>query len=225
MDDSSLHHAIISHFLIHLRPPTIRELASHFHCDEAAVRNALRVLAEHHGVVLHPMSDEVWIAHPFSAAPTTCVVSAGNRKWWGNCAWCSFGVAHLAGGSATIETRLGAIGDSVTIRIEDGRLLDTSFVVHFPVPMRHAWDNGVFTCSVQLLFRDEAEVDEWCRVRGIPKGDVRPIEQVWTFAREWYGRHADADWTKWSMREAAEIFRRHNLTGATWTLGNESERF
>lgn len=91
--------------------------------------------------------------------------------------------------------------------------------------MRHAWDNVVFTCSVQLLFRDEAEVNEWCRERGIPKGDVRPIEQVWTFAREWYGRHADADWTKWSMRQAAEIFHRHNLTGATWTLGNESERF
>lgn len=48
----------------------------------------------------------------------------------------------------------------------------------------------------------------WCASRGIPKGDVRLIEQVWAFATEWYARHADADWNKWSVQEAAEIFMR-----------------
>lgn len=88
----------------------------------------------------------------------------------GNCAWCALGLVHLAGGSATIETRIGAIDDHVIIRIENGRLLDTDYVVHFPIPMKHAWDNVIYTCSVQLLFRDEAQVDEWCASRGIPKG-------------------------------------------------------
>ena len=225
MNNSNLHEAIISHFLAHQRAPTVGEIASRFQCAEVDARNGLRGLAENHGVVLHPNSGEVWIAHPFSAAPTTCVVSAGGRKWWGNCAWCSLGVVHLAGGSATVETRVGAIDDPVTIRIEDGKLIDTDFIVHFPIPMRNAWDNVVYTCSVQLLFRNQVEVDDWCRVRGIPKGDVRPIEQVWTFAAEWYGRHADSDWTKWSKREAAEIFSRHNLTGPVWALGDEGERF
>ncbi|KAJ5348403.1 putative transmembrane protein [Penicillium brevicompactum] len=91
--------------------------------------------------------------------------------------------------------------------------------------MRNAWDNVIYTCSVQLLFRDEAEVDEWCSTRGIPKGDVRPIEQIWNFATEWYGRHADADWTKRSLHDAVEIFRRHNLTGPTWSIGDNSGRF
>lgn len=225
MDNSSLHEAIISHFLEHQRAPTVAEIAQRFRCDEAAVRGGLRALAEYHGAVLHPGSDEIWVAHPFSAAPTTCVVRSGARNWWGNCAWCSLGLAHLAGGTATIETRIGALADHVIVRIENGKLIDTDYVIHFPIPMREAWDNVIYTCSVMQLFRNEAQVDEWCRTRGIPKGDVRPVAQVWAFASEWYGRHANADWKKWTVREAAEIFARHGLTGAIWSLSEESERF
>lgn len=225
MNNSRVHEAIISFFLRHQRPPTVSEIAGLFDCDRAEARASLRALAEYHGVVLQPNSDEIWVAHPFSAAPTTCVVRSGARAWWGNCAWCSLGLAHLAGGTATIETRLGAIGDHVTIKIENGKLIDTDYVVHFPVPMRKAWDNVIYTCSVMLMFRDESQVDDWCASRGIAKGDVRPIEQVWTFATEWYARHADADWTKWSVREAAEMFERHGLTGPIWMLSEASERF
>ncbi|MGE3477821.1 MAG: alkylmercury lyase family protein [Rhodospirillaceae bacterium] len=225
MNNSSLHETVISYFLDRQRPPTISEIASRFRCDQISARRGLATLAEDHGVVLHPNSDEVWIAHPFSAAPTTCVVRSGGRRWWGNCAWCSLGVAHLAGGTAAIETRLGAIDEPVTIRIENGELIDKDFVVHFPIPMRRAWDNVLYTCSIMLLFRNEAQVDDWCSIRGIAKGDVRPIEQIWKFAVEWYGRHADANWTKWSVREAAEIFRRHNLTGPIWVVSDEAERF
>lgn len=225
MNHSSLHEAIISSFLLHERPPTIRELADRLRRDEGDVRQGLRALAEYHGVVLHPNSDEIWVTHPFSAAPTTCVVRSGERKWWGNCAWCSLGLVHLAGGSAVIETRLGALEEQVAIRIENGELLDRDFVVHFPVPMRNAWDNVIYTCSVMLLFRDDAQVSAWCAARGIPKGDVRPVEQVWRFAAEWYARHADANWTKWSSREASEIFRRHQLAGPIWALSDEAARF
>jgi hypothetical protein len=225
MNDSVLHHTIIDSFLRVQRPPTIEEIASRFGTSESETRTALRGLAERHGVVLHPHSGDIWVAHPFSAAPTTCVVTSGERKWWGNCAWCSLGVAQLAGGTATIETRLGGIGDPVTIPIVEGELRETDFVVHFPIPMREAWDNVIYTCSVMLLFRDERQVEQWCATRGIARGDVRPLEQVWRFAAEWYGRHADADWTKWSTREAAEIFRRHNLSGPTWELAEYEARF
>ncbi|KAK9445340.1 hypothetical protein VB005_00449 [Metarhizium brunneum] len=225
MDHSSLHEFIISSFLKNQRPPTVGDIATRFESDVTTARQGLRALADYHGVVLHPQSDEVWVAHPFSAAPTTCIVTSGHRKWWGNCAWCSLGVMHLAGGTSTLTTRTGAIGDEVSVTVRDGQLLDTDFVIHFPVPMRHAWDNVIYTCSVQLLFRNEAEVDEWCATRGIAKGDVRPIKQIWDFAVEWYGRHADADWKKWSLRDAAEIFARHRLTGPTWAIGDEAGRF
>lgn len=222
---ATVHHAIIRSFLDRERPPTINELAAHFGCDQSTVRHGLRALAEYHGVVLHPHSDEIWVAHPFSAAPTTCVVRAGSKRWWGNCIWCSLGVATLAGGTAQIETRLGALDDPLTIRIVDGEILDRDLVVHFPIPMRSAWDNVLYTCAVMLPFRSEDAVDAWCRSRGIPKGDVRPIGQIWRFATEWYGRHADADWQKWSVREATDLFARHGLTGPTWALADLGERF
>ena len=92
------------------------------------------------------------------------------------------GLVYLAGGTATIETRLGALDDYVTIRIEEGSLIDTDLVVHFPIPMRKAWDNVIYTCSIMLMLRNESQVDDWCASRVIHKGDVRPIEQIWTFA-------------------------------------------
>jgi hypothetical protein len=225
MNQSILHHLIISSFLERQHPPTIPEIASHLRCDEADARRALRALAEDHGVVLHPASDEIWVAHPFSATPTTFVVRSGTRTWWGNCAWCSLGVAHLAGGNATIETRLGALGEHVAIRIEHGKVIDTDFVVHFPIPMRHAWDNVIYTCSIMLVFRNDTQVSEWTDARRLPKGDVRPIQQVCAFAAEWYGRHAARDWTKWSTADAVGIFRRHDLTGPIWWLSDETARF
>ena len=226
MNDSTLHAAIIDSFLHRQRPPTVRELADHFGQREPGpVRAALRGLAERHGVVLHPGSDEVWVAHPFSAAPTSFVVKSGGRSWWGNCAWCSLGLAHLAGGDAVIETRDGGLGEPAIIRIEDGRLLDTDHVVHFPIPMRDAWNNVIYTCSVMLLFRSEGHVEAWCAERGVRRGDVRPIAQIWPVAAEWYGRHAEPTWTKWSMREAAAMFERHGLSGPTWELGDASGRF
>lgn len=113
----------------------------------------------------------------------------------------------------------------MTVRVEDGRILDKDFVVHFPVPMRNAWDNVIYTCSVMLLFHDEAQVDAWCASRGIAKGDVRPIEQICAFAADWYGRHADPDWTKWSVGDAVQLFERHGLAGPVWQLPSQEERF
>lgn len=225
LNHSELHHAIIGSFLQQERPPTVRELSSHFSCAETQIRDGLKALAEYHGVVLHPHSDEVWIAHPFSAAPTTCIVHAGGKCWWGNCAWCSLGVAKLAGGDATITTTLGALDEQVTIRVKGGMLIDKDYVVHFPIPMAEAWNNVVYTCSVMLLFRDEAQVDAWCAKRGIARGAVQPVDQIWGFASEWYGRHADADWKKWSIDEATLIFARHGLEGPVWNLKSNSGRF
>lgn len=125
----------------------------------------------------------------------------------------------------TITTTLGAEGEQITLTVTDGDLVDDDHVVHFPVPMRHAWDNVIHACSVMLLFTDAAEVDAWCGRHGIARGDAQPVRTVWEFARTWYGRHLDADWRKWTVREAADIFRRFGLTGDIWALGGGSDRF
>ena len=140
-------------------------------------------------------------------------------------AWSSLGVAALAGGAATIETRVGALEAPVTIRIEEATLIDSDYVVHFPIPMHRAWDNVIYTCSVMLLFQSEAQVDDWCAARGVAKGDVRPLEQIWRFAADWYGRHASPTWIKGTVPQAIARFATHHLTGPTWRLADRDERF
>jgi len=113
----------------------------------------------------------------------------------------------------------------VVLRVEEGRLLDTDYVVHFPIPMKEAWDNVIYTCSVMLLFRDEAQVDGWTRRHRVERGDVQPILNVWEFAKVWYGRHLNPDWKKWTVEEADEIFKRFGLTHKIWQLTVSGEKF
>jgi hypothetical protein len=98
-------------------------------------------------------------------------------------------------------------------------------LVHFPVPMKHAWDNVLFTCSVMLMFRYKRSIQDWSRRHALPCGDAQPVQKVYDFARVWYGRHLDADWRKWTTEEARGIFERFGFRGPVWELPASGERF
>lgn len=182
-------------------------------------------LAELHGVVLHPASHAVWAIHPFSLAPTPFLVESGTRRWWGNCAWCSLGIAVLVGEPCRITTTLGAEGEQVRLTVENGRVQPSDLVVHFPIPMSRAWDNVVYTCSTMLLFKDESQVVEWSSRHQIPRGDVQPIAKVLELAQRWYGEHLRPDWTKKSVAEARAIFADLGLSHPVWSLPSNDGRF
>ena len=222
---SSLHHRIIQHFIEVGSAPSIDDLAVGLDQPREAVVEGLRALQEYHGVVLHPGSSEIWVIHPFSTAPTPFWVQGAKRSWWGNCAWCSLGVAALLKEDVTITTTLGGETRQVSLRIESGRLRDEGYLVHFPIPMRQAWDNVIYTCSTMLLFDSEATIDDWCRRHRVPRGDAQPVSKVWEFAKAWYGQHLDEDWTKWSTAEARTLFERFGLRGPTWDIPEAASRF
>lgn len=222
---ASLHHAILRDFVDRGHAPSHAELLRSFGVDADTMTRALHDLASDHGVVLHPHAPEVWVAHPFSTAPTTFSVRQGSKQWWGNCAWCSLGIAALLGGSGvTIDTMLGAEGRAVTIHVDDHRI-DANLVVHFPIPMARAWDNVIFTCAAMLVFEDDAAVDAWSARHALPRGDTQPIQTAYDFAREWYGRHLDREWRKWSTAEARSIFERFGFRGPIWDLPRTDGRF
>ena len=222
---SLLHHTIIEHFISHGHAPSIELLASLLDQPREAVAAALRTLQDEHGVVLHPASSEIWVCHPFSSAPTNFWVRNARRGWWGNCAWCSMGVVALLGGDASVTTTLGGESTQVTVDVVDGAISHGELLVHFPIPMSHAWDNVVYTCGNMLLFESGEAIDRWCERHDMPRGDAQPLAKIWEFARVWYGRHRDPAWKKWSAAEAREIFARFSLTGPTWELRDTGERF
>jgi Alkylmercury lyase len=222
---ATLHHAIVRHVVDEGCAPSRSALAEHFGVDVNEVADALIALQDIHGVVLHPHTPEVWIVHPFSTAPTPFVVRRGSRLWWGNCAWCSLGIAGLLGGnSVTIDTTLGAEGQAVRIHIDGGRVKENLWV-HFPIPMSRAWDNVIFTCSTMLVFDSEAAIDDWCTRHGFPRGDAQPIQRAYEFASVWYGRHLDTDWRKWTTAEARRMFTQFGFNGPIWDLPESGERF
>jgi hypothetical protein len=225
LSPSRLHYRLIRHIIDAGYAPDNRALAAEFGVSENELVAVMQQLAGDHGLVLHPHAPEVWVIHPFSLAPTNFLVETAHGEWWSNCAWCALGAASLLGVDATIRTTLGANRRQVEVHVRDGDLVETDFWVHFPVPMQRAWDNVIYTCSTMLLFESEAEVDQWCDLHGIAKGNLQPISTVWEFAREWYGRHLDPDWQKWTAEEAAEIFKRYGLSGPIWELEGNGVRF
>jgi hypothetical protein len=135
------------------------------------------------------------------------------------------GIVALLGTDASVATTLGGEATHVTVDVVDGVVSPADLLVHFPIPMQHAWDNVVYTCSNMLLFDSEAHIGSWSARHGMPRGDVQPLEKIWRFARVWYGRHRDPEWKKWSASEAREIFATFGLSGPTWEIPESSDRF
>lgn len=205
--------------------PSRDELQARLGCSSEELDRAFEDLAGLHGVVLHPSSHDVWAIHPFSLAPTPFLVESGEKKWWGNCAWCSLGIAVLVGGPCFITTTLGAESEQVRLTVENGQVNRNDLVVHFPIPMTRAWDNVVYTCSTMLLFRDENHVAEWSARHRIPRGDVQPVPKVLELAKRWYGEHLRPDWTKKSIAEARAIFADLGFAHPVWSLPSQEGRF
>jgi Alkylmercury lyase len=222
---SSLHYTIIKHIIDKGYAPDVHELAQLLSSSATEVENGLQALQEYHGVVLHPHEPKVWVIHPFSLAPTNFLVRSAWGVWWGNCAWCSLGVAALLNEDVTITTRLGAYDEQVVLHIVNGELQEKDFYIHFPIAMKNAWDNVMYTCSNMLLFKNEEQITAWSERHRIPKGDVQPIKHIWHFSKKWYGNHLNPHWKKWTMQEAKEIFQEFHLTGKIWDLEENEGRF
>jgi hypothetical protein len=206
--------------------PSVQELAGELGITVDATVAVLRRLHDDHGVVLHPHSDAIWIAHPFSGSPTAIWVEAEGRGWWAPCPWCAMGVVILAAPRrAIVHLRLGGERDEALVVVDDGRVASEDLLVHFPIPARDAWANVVHFCASVLPFRREADVDGWCARHAFPRGDLQPMTKVLELARTWYGRHLDVEWRKWTVHEARAIFERLGLRGDAWQLPEATSTF
>lgn len=220
-----VHHAFVEPLLRTGKAPKRTEVAAAFNISVAVLDAALAALEATHGAVLDPHSGEPWVLHPFSLTPTGTWVEQGGLGWWAPCPWCAFGIAGLVGGNATIHTWLGGERESVAIHVVGGRVVEDDLWIHFAVPPRDAWNNVHRFCATVLPFREQADVTEWCARHGIEHGATVPAAQIWELGREWYARHADPDWHKWTGAQAAAIFEHVGLTGPFWRFERSDQPF
>lgn len=224
--DGRVHHQILSSFLERGYAPTLDELSAALASPAHDIEQSLRRLHEGHGLVLHPGSHEIWIAHPFSSSPTSVWITAGARGWWAPCMWCAAGIITLAGAPrATIHARYGGEREALVIDVQDGQSPPSDLLVHFAIPPRDAWSNVSHWCSTVLPFRSARDVDGWSERHRLPRGAVVPWSQVLALGRSWYGKHLDEDWRKWTLREAQTIFEGAGLRGEFWQLPQSEALF
>lgn len=223
--NSNLHYSIIRGVIDNGFAPSIENLSETLKADKEEVIKGLYNLQEYHGVVLHPNEPKVWVIHPFSLSPTNFYVKTSKDEWWGNCAWCSLGAAALLKDDVKITTTIGAETKQIEINIVNGEIQEKNLYIHFPIPMKNAWDNVIYNCSNMLVFENEKQIDEWTKKHNIPKGDIQPIEKIWNFSKKWYENHLNPEWKKWTIDEAKQIFREFELENKIWDLGDSKERF
>lgn len=223
--NSSLHYYILKGIIDNGFAPTLDNITNFFTSSQQEVIKALQELQNYHGVVLHPNEPKIWVVHPFSLAPTNFYVQTKKRQWWGNCAWCSLGIAALLNEDVKITTTVGAETKQVEINIVNGDVQEKNYFIHFPIPMKNAWDNVIYTCSNMLVFENKEQINTWSKRHNINKGDIQPIDKIWNFSKKWYGKHLNPDWTKWTVEEAKKIFKQFKLEGNIWNLDDSKERF
>lgn len=198
--------------------PSVAQLSELLHKEKYVIESGLEALAENQAIVLHPNSFDIWVAHPFALFPTLFWVKTKDKQWWGNCPWCSFGIAALAKADTEIYTKLKGQQEPIKIEIRAGEVVQKEYVVHFPIPAAKIWDNVVYTCSMMLVFNNENEIEEWCRLHNKPKGEVVPIAQVWELAKVWYGNYLDPDFKRKTKAIAKEMYQSVGLTADFWKL-------
>jgi hypothetical protein len=98
----------------------------------------LPALAAQHVVALDG-DGRILMAHPFAAHREGVRVRAGEREWWGNCAWDAFGIV------AAIGLREATVDDGrMRLDVRDGRA-EGDALFHVAVPAHAWWDDIAFT--------------------------------------------------------------------------------
>ena len=96
-------------------------------------------------LVLNPATDELRMANPFSAVPTSYRVEAAGRWWYANCAWDAFGICAALHVDGLIETSCPDCGEPLRVGVHERRPDDDGLLFHCLVPAAHWWDDIVFT--------------------------------------------------------------------------------
>lgn len=198
--------------------PSNNELASLLDSTRQKIEEALLALHASHSLLLHANKVEPWVVHPFSLYPSSCWVQVGDRGYWATCLYCGMGIAAALRADADIFTRFGGESEQCIVRVRDQDVLEKDLVFHLSTPIKEWWDNVVYACASFQPFRNQLEVDDWCRRHEMKKGAVVPLPQMWRFASAWYGDYVAKPWHKRSKEEVQQVLEDHGLVGAFWSI-------
>lgn len=143
--DLTIRHFVYKHFVLEARPPSIVETAQAFDLTEAQVKVLYERLHQNHFLFLDPGTTNIRMANPFSAIPTKFKVQVNQKSYWANCAWDMLGIPAALNNDAIIEAIFEDTQETVVITVVDGQVQHKGGAIHFPLPVRHWYDDLVLT--------------------------------------------------------------------------------
>lgn len=204
------------------RAPSFNELARLLGVERAEIDTIIAELAEAHAVVLSPDGDAIRMAHPFSAAPMAFVIipvdGFDDRRWWGGCAWDSFGLSAAVGVDVRIDTACPHCGSALSYTAGPETAPPAELAVRFPRPADQWWPEVVHTCTHIRTFCSTGHAEAWTGVHAPGEGYIAPATTVWELAKPWYGDRMRADFRPHTRGHNQQILDRLGLTGRFWQL-------
>jgi hypothetical protein len=204
------------------RAPSIAELARRTGSSVQAVQLLLQWLADDHALVLTVDGDGIRMAHPFSSVPMAFVVTPADghddRRWWGGCAWDSFGISAALSLEVRIDTSCPQCGSHLSLRVGPSTPPPAVLAVRFPKPAAHWWDDVVGTCTMIRMFCDSAHAQEWTSDNAPATGYITDAVTVWRLAAPWYGDRLAEDFHPHSREHNQRLLTERGLTGEFWEL-------
>lgn len=204
------------------RAPSVAELARKTESAPQSVQRLLHDLAAAHALVLTPDGDAVRMAHPFTAAPMAFVLTPADgrddRRWWGGCAWDSFGISAALGLKVRIDTACPQCATHLGVHTGPATSPPAGLAVRFPRPAAQWWDDVVGTCTMIRLFCTQGHAERWTADHAPATGYIADARTVWDLAQAWYGDRLDPDFAPHTREHNQELLDERGLTGEFWRL-------
>jgi hypothetical protein len=204
------------------RAPSIAELTRKTDSSDEAVRHAPLALADAHALVLTLDGDAIRMAHPFSAAPMAFVVTPldghDDRRWWGGCAWDSFGISAALGLDVRIDSACPHCGAHISYHAGPDMPPPGELAVRFPKPAQQWWDDVVGTCTMIRVFCSRDHAEQWTAANAPGSGYIAAATAVWRLALPWYGDRLDPKFQPRTREHNQRLLHECGLTGPFWRL-------
>jgi hypothetical protein len=147
------------------------------------------------------------------------VVASDEQKWWGGCAWDSFGIMAALGQEVLVATTCLGCGRPLALLAGPKAPPPEPYVTHFLVPAARWWDDVVRTCSTIRLACRREHVEAWAAANGERVGAMVGLPTMWRLGKVWYGDRLHDDHRRRTSEEAAAVFTELGLTGPFWDMG------
>jgi hypothetical protein len=213
-----LRQVVYREFVEEGRPPTAAEAARRLRLGVEEVLAGWGRLHDDHVIVLDEDRVGVRMAHPFSARPMGFVVASDEQKWWGGCAWDSFGIMAALDRPVLVATTCLGCGRPLALLADPQAPPAEPYVAHFLVPAARWWDDVVRTCSTIRLASSAGHVEDWAASGGGRVGAMVDLVTMWRLGKVWYGDRLHDDHRRRNTEEATAVFAELGLTGPFWRM-------